>query len=118
LECAADPINSRNRADGRKTYWANFVKTRDPNNSGNLVVLASNGGGQLPFWKHFNTEDFQIQSLTPGAAGLAGFSIGRPRATFLLRGLSYMRDLPPERAEPMNVDGVDGSGVSWFIFAI
>jgi para-nitrobenzyl esterase len=51
-----------------KTYWANFVKTRNPNNDGNLVVLASNGA-QLPFWKHFNTDDFQVQSLTP--AGLA-----------------------------------------------
>jgi para-nitrobenzyl esterase len=51
-----------------KTYWANFVKTRNPNNDGNLVVLASHGA-QLPFWKHFNTDDFQVQSLTP--AGLA-----------------------------------------------
>jgi hypothetical protein len=52
-------------AANMKTCWANFVKTRNPNNNGDLVVLASNSGGQLPFWKHFNTEDFQIQSLTP-----------------------------------------------------
>lgn len=52
-------------AANMKTYWANFVKTRNPNNNGNLVILASSGAAQLPFWKHFNTEDFQIQSLTP-----------------------------------------------------
>lgn len=52
-------------AANMKTCWANFVKTRNPNNNGDLVVLASNSGGKLPFWKHFNTEDFQIQSLTP-----------------------------------------------------
>jgi para-nitrobenzyl esterase len=51
-------------AHDMKTYWANFVKTRNPNNDGNLVVLASSGA-QLPFWKHFNTQDFQVQSLTP-----------------------------------------------------
>ena len=51
-----------------KTYWANFVKTRNPNNNGNLVILASTGGAsqaQPPFWKHFNTQDNQVQSLTP-----------------------------------------------------
>jgi para-nitrobenzyl esterase len=52
-------------AANMKTYWANFVKTRNPNNNGDLVVLASSSSAQLPFWKHFNTEDFQIQSLTP-----------------------------------------------------
>ena len=46
--------------------------------------------------------------LTPNA-GISGAPQGlgehaamgrfRPRATFLLRGLSYMSDLPPERAE-------------------
>jgi para-nitrobenzyl esterase len=49
-----------------KTYWANFVKTRNPNHGS--LVLASNGAGQHaqpPFWPHFNTQDNQIQSLTP-----------------------------------------------------
>jgi carboxylesterase type B len=32
-------------AANMKTYWANFVKTRNPNNNGGLVVLASNSGG-------------------------------------------------------------------------
>ncbi len=49
-----------------KTYWANFVKTGNPNNRGNATLVSlSAARDQLPFWKHFNTQDFQIQSLTP-----------------------------------------------------
>jgi len=51
-----------------KAYWANFVKTGDPNrNNKDGVSLVSRKLGDLPFWKHFNTEDFQMQSLTPPA---------------------------------------------------
>jgi len=51
-----------------KTYWANFVKTGNPNNGGNATLVSLKASrDQLPFWKHFNTEDFQVQSLTPAA---------------------------------------------------
>src|SRR6516165_10037322 len=46
-----------------KTYWANFVKTGNPN-LGSLVIQAASRRVP-PFWKHFNTDDNQVQSLTP-----------------------------------------------------
>jgi len=49
-----------------KTYWANFVKTGNPNDRGNAILVSLKAArAALPFWKHFNTQDFQIQSLTP-----------------------------------------------------
>jgi para-nitrobenzyl esterase len=58
-----------NLADQMKTYWANFIKTGNPNNRGNTTLVSLKASrDQLPFWKHFNTEDFQVQSLAP--AGL------------------------------------------------
>ena len=49
-----------------KNYWANFVKTGNPNNRGIATFVSLKAArDDLPFWKHFNTEDFQIQSLTP-----------------------------------------------------
>ncbi|HLX13950.1 MAG TPA: carboxylesterase family protein [Bradyrhizobium sp.] len=51
-----------------KTYWANFIKNGNPNNNGIATLVSLNAArADLPFWKHFNTEDFQIQSLTPPA---------------------------------------------------
>jgi len=53
-------------ANQMKTYWANFVKTGNPNNRGNATLVSLKASrDQLPFWKHFNTEDFQVESLTP-----------------------------------------------------
>ena len=57
-------------ATDMKTYWANFVKTGDPNRNSkdDLVTLVSLRAPrtQLPFWPHFNAEGNQkIQSLTP-----------------------------------------------------
>jgi len=46
-----------------KTYWANFVKTGNPN-LGSLVIQAASRRVP-PFWKHFNTDDNQVQSLMP-----------------------------------------------------
>jgi para-nitrobenzyl esterase len=50
-----------------KTYWANFIKTGDPNSRGDLTNLVSlrDPHAQLPFWPHFNAGDQKIQSLTP-----------------------------------------------------
>jgi carboxylesterase type B len=50
-------------ATDMKTYWANFVKTRNPN-MGSLLILAGSSV-QLPTWPHFDTQDNLIQSLTP-----------------------------------------------------
>ncbi|HZR72727.1 carboxylesterase/lipase family protein [Bradyrhizobium sp.] len=60
-------------ASDMKTYWANFVKTGDPNRStGNDLTLVSlKPHAQLPFWPRFNRDrdadgDGQtVQSLTP-----------------------------------------------------
>jgi para-nitrobenzyl esterase len=69
-------------ATDMKTYWANFVKTGDPNRSRNddRATLVNLGGSstQLPHWPHFNAQgdrgddgddrdggDQKIQSLTP-----------------------------------------------------
>jgi para-nitrobenzyl esterase len=54
-------------ATDMKTYWANFVKTGDPNRNSkdDLVTLVSLRAPrtQLPFWPHFNAEGNQkIQS--------------------------------------------------------
>ena len=51
-----------------KTYWANFVKTGDPNSRGDLAIFVSLKAprDQLPFWLPFNALDNQkIQALTP-----------------------------------------------------
>jgi para-nitrobenzyl esterase len=76
-------------ATDMKTYWANFVKTGDPNRSGRdrddlatLVSLTSTSSG-LPHWPHFKARgdrdddgddrdrddhgDQKVQSLTPPA---------------------------------------------------
>jgi len=60
-----------------KTYWANFVKSGDPNSRGDLAIFVSLKAphAQLPFWPQFNTQGNQgqgkgnqkIQSLTPQA---------------------------------------------------
>jgi para-nitrobenzyl esterase len=54
-------------ATDMKTYWANFVKTGNPN-FGSLNILAGGAAppGQPPFWLPFNTLlGNQIQVLTP-----------------------------------------------------
>jgi para-nitrobenzyl esterase len=68
-------------ATDMKTYWANFVKTGDPNSTGlaTLVSLKAQRD-QLPHWPHFNARsdhdddgddpdhgNQKIQSLTPPA---------------------------------------------------
>jgi para-nitrobenzyl esterase len=50
-----------------KTYWANFVKTGDPN-IGGFATFVSLRGAQLPFWLNFNGSQ-KIQSLTPQGLG-------------------------------------------------
>jgi hypothetical protein len=67
-------------ANQMKTYWANFVKTGDPNRSSrDLATLVSlKPSDQLPHWPHFNARsdsdadgdlddhgNQKIQSLTP-----------------------------------------------------
>jgi hypothetical protein len=56
-------------ASDMKTYWANFVKTGDPNRRDrDLAMLVSlrPQRAELPFWPHFNGRDDQdVQSLTP-----------------------------------------------------
>ena len=67
-------------ATDMKTYWANFVKTGDPNRSSrdrdDLATLVSlKPGTELPHWPHFNARgdhdgdgddpDPKVQSLTP-----------------------------------------------------
>jgi para-nitrobenzyl esterase len=50
-----------------KTYWANFVKTGDPNGRG-FATFVSFGArhAQAPFWPRFDGRgDQEIQSLTP-----------------------------------------------------
>ena len=65
-------------ASDMKTYWANFVKTGDPNRNHNddLATLVSlkPPRTELPHWPHFNTRgdhdgdgDQKVQSLTPPA---------------------------------------------------
>jgi para-nitrobenzyl esterase len=62
-----------------KTYWANFVKTGDPNSRGSdskgfaTFVNFRAPHAQLPFWPQFNDQgngrgDQKIQSLTPAGA--------------------------------------------------
>ena len=51
-------------ATDMKTYWANFVKTGDPNSSG-LATLVSLRSPQPPFWPPFTLGNQKIQSLTP-----------------------------------------------------
>jgi len=60
-------------ATDMKTYWANFVKSGDPNSRGDLAVFVSlkASNDRLPHWPHFNPQGNQgngnqkIQSLTP-----------------------------------------------------
>jgi para-nitrobenzyl esterase len=53
-------------ADDMKTYWANFVKTGDPNSRGNEVFVSFKPShDQLPNWTHFNEGNRKVQSLTP-----------------------------------------------------
>jgi para-nitrobenzyl esterase len=66
-------------ASDMKTYWANFVKTGDPNNAGNLALFVSfkPSNDLLPAWPQFNGQgnrgpgnfgdqgSQKIQSLTP-----------------------------------------------------
>lgn len=59
-------------ANDMKTYWANFVKTGDPNGGGDLRTLVSlRPHAQPPFWPRFNRDrdadgdDQRVQSLTP-----------------------------------------------------
>ena len=47
-----------------KTYWANFVKTGNPNSSG-LATLVSLRSPPPPFWPPFTPGNQRIQSLTP-----------------------------------------------------
>jgi para-nitrobenzyl esterase len=56
-------------ATDMKTYWANFVKTGDPNISSlNILVDLRSLHTQPPFWPLFNGFfDHRIQSLTPPA---------------------------------------------------
>jgi para-nitrobenzyl esterase len=56
-------------ATDMKTYWANFVKTGDPNSRGlEIFVSLRAPRDQLPVWPHFNAQGNQkIQSLTPQA---------------------------------------------------
>ena len=51
-------------ATDMKTYWANFVKTGDPNSSG-LATLVSLRSPPPPFWPPFTPGNQRIQSLTP-----------------------------------------------------
>jgi para-nitrobenzyl esterase len=65
-------------ATDMKTYWANFVKTGDPNSRGlEVFVSLRPSSAQLPFWPHFDGQgnlgkgnlgdqgSQKIQSLTP-----------------------------------------------------
>ncbi|SHN70666.1 carboxylesterase/lipase family protein [Bradyrhizobium erythrophlei] len=53
-------------ATDMKTYWANFVKTGDPNSRGNEIFVSFKPTrDQLPHWTHFNEGNQKIQSLTP-----------------------------------------------------
>ena len=55
-------------ATDMKTYWANFVKSGDPNNGGNLPLFVSYrpSRDQPPVWPRFDAQGDQlIQSLTP-----------------------------------------------------
>ena len=65
-------------ATDMKTYWANFVKTGDPNSRGSdskglaTFVSLKAPHAQLPFWPQFNDQgngqgNQKIQSLTPQA---------------------------------------------------
>jgi len=55
-------------ATDMKTYWANFVKSGDPNNGGNFALFVSYrpSRDQPPVWPRFDAQGDQlIQSLTP-----------------------------------------------------
>jgi para-nitrobenzyl esterase len=62
------PAQAKLAAD-MKTYWANFVKTGDPNGGGlEFLVSLRTPSAQVPFWPRFDAFGFQlIQSLTPPA---------------------------------------------------
>jgi para-nitrobenzyl esterase len=69
-------------ANQMKTYWANFIKTGDPNSRGDLtnLVSLSTPHAQLPLWVHFNAGNRKVQSLTP--AGLLSPQGPNPFDTF------------------------------------
>jgi para-nitrobenzyl esterase len=53
-------------ATNMKTYWANFVKTGDPNSRGLATFVSLRPQRTvLPFWPHFNDGNQKVQSLTP-----------------------------------------------------
>ena len=68
-------------ATDMKTYWANFVKTGDPNRNGKEILppwsASRRARTDLPFWPHFNArgdgddhgdrddQAIRVQSLTP-----------------------------------------------------
>jgi para-nitrobenzyl esterase len=55
-------------ADQMKTYWANFIKTGNPNNRGIATFVSlSAARAALPPWPHFNVQDNQVQLLAPQA---------------------------------------------------
>ena len=57
-----------NLASQMKTYWANFIKTGNPNNRGIVTFVSlSAARAALPQWPHFDTQDNQVLSLTPAA---------------------------------------------------
>jgi para-nitrobenzyl esterase len=53
-------------ATDMKAYWANFVKTGDPNSGGNFAIFVSlkPPRDQLPVWPRFN-DNQRIELLTP-----------------------------------------------------
>jgi para-nitrobenzyl esterase len=60
-------------ASDMKTYWANFVKTGDPNGRGFETLVSFKPHAQLPHWPRFardrdeDGDDQRVQSLTPPA---------------------------------------------------
>jgi carboxylesterase type B len=52
-------------ATNMKTYWANFVKSRNPNHGSPVTLVSLKPHAELPPWPHFNTDDNQVLSLTP-----------------------------------------------------
>src|SRR5262249_24868861 len=56
-------------ANDMKTYWANLVKTQNPNHhaEGLELLVSFKPHEELPHWPHFNAYDNQVLSLTPPA---------------------------------------------------
>jgi len=69
FESAFTPAQAALATD-MKTYWANFVKSGDPNNGGNLALFVSYrpSRDQPPVWPRFDAQGDQlIQTLAPQA---------------------------------------------------